>query len=185
MLKVIPTSLPEVLIIEPRVFGDERGFFMESFNQSAFEKATGVTANFVQDNHSRSAHGVLRGLHYQIRQAQGKLVRVTSGRVFDVAVDMRRSSPRFGQWAGVELSAENKRQLWVPPGFAHGFVVLSDSADFLYKTTDYYAPEFERAVAWNDPRIAIAWPLDQLTQAPALSGKDAAAPQWDNAEFFE
>ena len=185
MLKVTPTQLPEVLIIEPRVFGDERGFFMESFNQSAFEKATGVAANFVQDNHSRSAHGVLRGLHYQIRQAQGKLVRVTSGRVFDVAVDMRRASPRFGQWAGVELSAENKRQLWVPPGFAHGFVVLSDSADFLYKTTDYYAPEFERAVAWNDPRIAIEWPLDQLKQAPALSAKDAAAPQWAGAEFFE
>ncbi len=184
-LKVTPTSLPEVLIIEPRVFGDERGFFMESFNQAAFEKATGVSAQFVQDNHSRSAHGVLRGLHYQLRQPQGKLVRVTAGSVFDVAVDMRRSSPRLGQWAGVELSADNKRQLWVPPGFAHGFVVLSDSADFLYKTTDYYAPEFERAVVWNDSRIAIAWPLNLLKQAPALSAKDASAPTWASAEFFD
>ncbi|MDB5871002.1 MAG: dTDP-4-dehydrorhamnose 3,5-epimerase [Ramlibacter sp.] len=184
-LKVTPTRLPEVLVIEPRVFGDERGFFMESYNQAAFEQATGLALKFVQDNHSRSAHGVLRGLHYQIRQPQGKLVRVTSGKVFDVAVDMRRSSPRLGQWAGAELSADNKRQLWVPPGFAHGFVVLSDSADFLYKTTDYYAPEFERALAWNDSRVAIQWPLGELKQAPALSGKDAAAPHWAGAEFFD
>jgi dTDP-4-dehydrorhamnose 3,5-epimerase len=184
-LKVTPTRLPEVLIVEPKVFGDERGFFMESFNQAAFEQATGVALRFVQDNHSRSAHAVLRGLHYQIRQPQGKLVRVTSGKVFDVAVDMRRSSPRLGQWAGVELSAENKRQLWIPPGFAHGFLVLSDSADFLYKTTDYYAPQFERALVWDDPKVAIAWPVAELGVSPGLSGKDAAAPQWDEAEFFE
>jgi dTDP-4-dehydrorhamnose 3,5-epimerase len=184
-LKVTPTSLPEVLVVEPKVFGDERGFFMESYNQAAFEDATGVSLRFVQDNHSRSAHAVLRGLHYQIRNPQGKLVRVTSGRVFDVAVDMRRSSPRCGQWAGVELSAENKRQLWVPPGFAHGFVVLSDNADFLYKTTEYYAPQHERALAWNDPHVAVEWPLGQLGQAPALSAKDAAAAQWAQAEFFE
>jgi len=184
-LAVTPTRLPEVLVVQPKVFGDERGFFMESFNQDAFEQATGVAQRFVQDNHSRSTHAVLRGLHYQIRQPQGKLVRVTSGKVFDVAVDMRRSSPRLGQWAGVELSAENKRQLWIPPGFAHGFVVLSDSADFLYKTTDYYAPQFERALAWNDPRVAIEWPLNALARPPALSGKDAAAPNWTEAEFFE
>jgi dTDP-4-dehydrorhamnose 3,5-epimerase len=184
-LKVTPTRLPEVLIVEPKVFGDERGFFMESFNQAAFEQATGVAMRFVQDNHSRSAHAVLRGLHYQIRQPQGKLVRVTSGKVFDVAVDMRRSSPRLGQWAGVELSADSKRQLWIPPGFAHGFVVLSDNADFLYKTTDYYAPQFERALAWNDPEVAIEWPLAELGRAPALSGKDVAAPKWTEAEFFE
>lgn len=184
-LKVTPTQLPEVLVVEPPVFGDERGFFMESYNQAAFEEATGLALNFVQDNHSRSTHAVLRGLHYQIRQPQGKLVRVTSGRVFDVAVDMRRSSPRCGQWAGVELSADNKRQLWVPPGFAHGFVVLSDSADFLYKTTDYYAPQLERALAWNDPHVDVRWPLEELRQAPALSAKDAAAPGWAQAEFFE
>ncbi len=184
-LKVTPTQLPEVLVVEPRVFGDERGFFMESYNQAAFQEATGLALNFVQDNHSRSAHAVLRGLHYQIRQPQGKLVRVTSGRVFDVAVDMRRSSPRCGQWAGVELSADNRRQLWVPPGFAHGFVVLSDSADFLYKATDYYAPQFERALAWNDPHVDVRWPLEQLRQAPALSAKDAAAPAWAQAEFFD
>ena len=184
-LKVTPTRLPEVLIIEPKVFGDERGFFMESFNQAAFEQATGVAARFVQDNHSRSAHAVLRGLHYQIRQPQGKLVRVTSGKVFDVAVDMRRSSPRLGQWAGVELSADNKRQLWIPPGFAHGFLVLSDSADFQYKTTDYYAPQFERVLAWNDPEVAIEWPLAELGRPAALSAKDAAAPKWTQAEFFE
>ena len=184
-LKVTPTRLPEVLIIEPKVFGDERGFFMESFNQAAFEQATGVAMRFVQDNHSRSAHAVLRGLHYQIRQPQGKLVRVTSGKVFDVAVDMRRSSPRLGQWAGMELSADNKRQMWIPPGFAHGFLVLSDSADFLYKTTDYYAPQFERALAWNDPEVAIEWPLAELGRPAALSGKDAAAPKWTEAEFFE
>lgn len=184
-LAVRATRLPEVLIVEPKVFGDERGFFLESFNQAAFRQATGVALDFVQDNHSRSAHGVLRGLHYQIRQPQGKLVRVVSGRVFDVAVDMRRSSPRLGQWVGVELSATNHRQLWVPPGFAHGFVVLSDSADFLYKTTDYYAPQFERALAWNDAHVGIEWPLRELRQAPALSAKDAAAPSWSGAEFFD
>jgi dTDP-4-dehydrorhamnose 3,5-epimerase len=184
-LKATPTRLPEVLVIEPRVFGDERGFFMESFNESAFREATGVALPFVQDNHSRSAHGVLRGLHYQIRQPQGKLVRVVAGSVFDVAVDMRRSSPRCGQWVGVELSADNKKQLWVPPGFAHGFVVLSDTADFLYKTTEYYAPAHERALAWDDAHVGIDWPLAQLRQAPALSAKDAAAPHWAGAEFFD
>ena len=184
-LTATPTRLPEVLILEPKVFGDERGFFMESYNQAAFERASGLSLNFVQDNHSRSAHGVLRGLHYQIRQPQGKLVRVVSGRVFVVAVDMRRSSPRHGQWVGVELSAANKRQLWVPPGFAHGFLVLSDSADFLYKTSDYYAPQFERSLAWNDPHIAIEWPLGELRHAPLLSDKDAAARRWNEAEFFD
>jgi dTDP-4-dehydrorhamnose 3,5-epimerase len=185
MLKVTPTRLPEVLVLEPRVFGDERGFFMESYNQAAFERATGLNPSFVQDNHSRSAHAVLRGLHYQIRQPQGKLVRVTSGRVFDVAVDLRRSSPRLGQWVGMELGEENKRQLWIPPGFAHGFVVLSASADFLYKTTDYYAPEYERTLAWNDPQVGVEWPLDQLQVAPVLSGKDSAAAPWGSAELFD
>lgn len=185
MLKVTPTRLPEVLLIEPRVFGDERGFFLESYNQAAFERATGLIPSFVQDNHSRSAHAVLRGLHYQIRQPQGKLVRVTSGRVFDVVVDLRRSSPRVGQWVGMELSEDNKRQLWVPPGFAHGFLVLSASADFLYKTTDYYAPEYERTLAWNDPRVGVEWPLDQLQGAPVLSAKDSSASQWASAEFFD
>jgi dTDP-4-dehydrorhamnose 3,5-epimerase len=184
-LAVSATRLPEVLVVEPKVFGDERGFFLESFNQSAFERATGVALPFVQDNHSRSARGVLRGLHYQIRQPQGKLVRVVSGRVFDVAVDMRRSSPRLGQWVGVELSAANQRQLWVPPGFAHGFLVLSEQADFLYKTTDYYAPQFERALAWNDARVGVEWPLAELGEAPTLSTKDAAAPQWSDAELFD
>lgn len=185
MLQVTPTRLPEVLIIEPRVFADERGFFMESFNQAAFEKAVGSAHRFVQDNHSRSVHAVLRGMHYQIEQPQGKLVRVTAGRVFDVAVDLRRSSPRFGQWAGVELSADNRRQLWIPPGFAHGFLVLSNSADFLYKTTNYYAPQFERSLAWDDPHVAIEWPVSTLERAPALSPKDAAAPNWRQAEFFD
>jgi len=185
MLKVTATSLPEVLVVEPKVLGDERGFFMESYNQAALDEATGLSLRFVQDNHSRSAQGVLRGLHYQIRQPQGKLVRVTSGRVFDVAVDMRQSSPRLGQWAGVELSADNKRQLWVPPGFAHGFVVLSETADFLYKTTAYYAPQFERALAWNDPHVQVDWPLAELGRAPALSAKDAAAPHWAEAERFD
>jgi dTDP-4-dehydrorhamnose 3,5-epimerase len=184
-MKVTPTRLPEVLLIEPRVFGDGRGFFMESYNQAAFERATRLNPMFVQDNHSRSAHAVLRGLHYQIRQPQGKLVRVTSGRVFDVAVDLRRSSPRLGHWVGVELSDESKQQLWIPPGFGHGFVVLSASADFLYKTTDYYAPEYERTLAWNDPRVGIQWPLDQLQAGPVLSAKDSAATHWDSAEFFD
>jgi dTDP-4-dehydrorhamnose 3,5-epimerase len=177
--------LPEVLVIEPKVFGDERGFFMESWNQRAFDAATGLACRFVQDNHSRSAKGVLRGLHYQVAQPQGKLVRVVAGRVFDVAVDLRRASPTLGQWVGNELSAENRLQLWVPPGFAHGFLVLSDSAELLYKTTDYYSPEHERALAWNDPHVAIAWPLEPLAGAsPILSGKDAAAPNWDRCELF-
>lgn len=158
-MKVIATDIPEVLIIEPKVFGDERGFFMESFNQKVWEEATGLKTSFVQDNHSRSTQGVLRGLHYQIKHPQGKLVRVVQGEVFDVAVDLRHSSPTFGKWAGVVLSAENKRQFWVPEGFAHGFLVLSESADFLYKATDYYAPEHERYIRWDDPEIGIEWPL--------------------------
>ncbi|MFV0665770.1 dTDP-4-dehydrorhamnose 3,5-epimerase [Denitromonas sp.] len=180
-MQVTATDLPEVLIIEPKVFGDARGFFLESFNAKAFAEATGVDLPFVQDNHSRSAQGVLRGLHYQIQQAQGKLVRVVRGAVFDVAVDVRRSSPNFGRWVGVELSEDNHRQLWVPPGFAHGFLVLSDSADFLYKTTDYYAPEHERSVLWNDPAIGIDWPLPG---EPLLSGKDQAAVLLKDAEVF-
>ncbi|TVO57610.1 dTDP-4-dehydrorhamnose 3,5-epimerase [Denitromonas halophila] len=180
-MQVTATDLPEVMIIEPKVFGDARGFFLESFNAKAFAEATGVELPFVQDNHSRSAQGVLRGLHYQIKQAQGKLVRVVRGAVFDVAVDVRRSSPNFGRWVGVELSEDNNRQLWVPPGFAHGFLVLSDSADFLYKTTDYYAPEHERSVLWNDPAIGIDWPL---TGEPLLSGKDKAGVLLKDAEVF-
>ena len=179
--QAIPTALPGVLILEPKVFGDSRGFFFESFNASDFANVTGLNVTFVQDNHSRSAQGVLRGLHYQIQQAQGKLVRVTEGEVFDVAVDIRRSSPHFGQWVGVHLSADNKRQLWVPPGFAHGFAVLSASAEFLYKTTDYYAPEHERCIAWNDPDLAIAWPLQA---PPVLASKDANAPILAQAEVF-
>lgn len=180
-LTVIPTALPEVKILLPKVFGDDRGFFYESFNSREFSEATGIEREFVQDNHSRSARNVLRGLHYQIQQPQGKLVRVVSGRVFDVAVDIRRSSPNFGRWVGVELSAENKQQLWIPEGFAHGFVVLSDYAEFLYKTTNYYAPEFERSLAWNDPAIGIDWPFEG---EPLLSKKDAAAPASENAEMF-
>ena len=168
-MKVTPTAIADVLIIEPRVFGDARGFFYESFNQQAFDKATGLTLNFVQDNHSRSAKGVLRGLHYQVQQPQGKLVRVARGAVFDVAVDIRKSSPSFGKWVGVELSEDNHRQLWVPPGLAHGFLVLSETADFLYKTTDYYAPEYERCIAWNDAAIGIDWPIEM---PPSLSAKD-------------
>jgi dTDP-4-dehydrorhamnose 3,5-epimerase len=178
-MKISSTVLPEVLIIEPKVFGDSRGFFFESFNQRAFNEATGLDAEFVQDNHSRSAKGVLRGLHYQVQQPQGKLVRVVRGSVFDVAVDIRKSSPYFGRWVGVELTEENHRQLWVPPGFAHGFLVTSDTADFLYKTTDYYAPEFERCVAWNDPAIGIEWPLGGMT--PQLSAKDKAGVSLANA----
>ena len=166
-MNVIQTAIPGLLILEPKVFGDARGFFMESFNARAFAEATGLDVNFVQDNHSRSAKGVLRGLHYQIEQAQGKLVRVTRGSVFDVAVDLRKSSASFGQWVGVELSEENNRQFWIPPGFAHGFLVTSDSADFLYKTTDYYAPEHERSLAWNDPDVGVAWPLDAAPQLSA------------------
>lgn len=181
-MKATPLAIPDVIVFEPKVFGDDRGFFFESFNQARFEAAVGRTVNFVQDNHSRSARHVLRGLHYQIRQAQGKLVRVTSGEVFDVAVDLRRSSPTFGKWVGATLSADNKKQLWVPEGFGHGFVVLSESADFLYKTTDYYAPEHERCIIWNDATLAIDWPLQT---APVLSGKDQQGLPFAQAEVFE
>lgn len=180
-MKATPTAIPDVLIIEPKVFGDERGFFFESFNQAKFEAAIGRKVSFVQDNHSRSAKGVLRGLHYQIQQPQGKLVRVVQGEVFDAAVDIRKSSPTFGQWVGERLSADNKKQLWVPEGFAHGFVVLSDTAEFLYKTTDYYAPAFERCIAWNDPTIDIQWPIQG---APALSTKDLLGNDLAQAECF-
>jgi len=181
-MKVTPCSVPEVLLIEPRVFGDDRGFFYESFNQRAFNEATGLSLAFVQDNHSKSAQHVLRGLHYQIQQPQGKLVRVVAGEVFDVAVDLRKSSPTFGQWVGEILSEKNKRQLWVPSGFAHGFVVLSETAEFLYKTTDYYAPAHERCIAWNDPTLAIDWPLDGAI--PLLSGKDSAGVAFAQAAVF-
>lgn len=182
-MKATPTRLPEVVLLEPKVFGDERGFFLESWNRQTFDQVVGP-AEFVQDNHSRSARGVLRGIHYQLTRPQGKLVRVTSGRVFDVAVDLRRSSPRLGQWVGVELSAENKRQLWVPPGFGHGFLVLSESADFVYKTTDYYVPQDERALAWDDGHVGIQWPLEELMgAAPTLSGKDAAAARWGTCDL--
>jgi dTDP-4-dehydrorhamnose 3,5-epimerase len=181
-MNIIPTAISEVLIIEPRVFGDARGFFFESFNQQAFQAATGLNVQFVQDNHSRSAKGVLRGLHYQIEQPQGKLVRVVRGAVFDVAVDLRQSSPTFGQWVGVELTEHNHRQLWVPAGFAHGFLTLSDSADFLYKTTDYYAPAFERCIAWNDPTLAVNWPLDGAQ--PLVSAKDQQGLAWQAAVTF-
>jgi dTDP-4-dehydrorhamnose 3,5-epimerase len=184
-VKATRLAIPEVVLLEPRVFGDARGFFFESFNQRAFREATGLDVPFVQDNHSRSARGVLRGLHYQVKQPQGKLVRVARGRVFDVAVDVRRSSPTFGRWVGAELSEENQHQLWVPAGFAHGFVVLSDSADFLYKTTEYYAPEHERCIAWNDPGIGVEWPLAAAgIAAPVLSAKDAAGARLREAEVF-
>lgn len=178
---VTPTELPGVLILEPRVFADARGFFFESFNQRDFEQATGLTVNFVQDNHTRSTRGVLRGLHYQIQRAQGKLVRVIEGEVFDVTVDLRRSSNTFGQWTGVILSADNKRQLWIPPGFAHGFVVTSDAAEFLYKTTDYWHPEHERSLLWNDPKVGVRWPLEG---APLLAAKDAAGKTLSTAETY-
>lgn len=171
-MKATPTSIPDVLVIEPKVFGDARGFFFESFNQRAFDEAVGAEVRFVQDNHSRSGKGVLRGLHYQVEQAQGKLVRVVRGAVFDVAVDIRRTSPTFGQWVGVELTEENHKQLWVPAGMAHGFLVLSETADFLYKTTDYYAPAFERSIAWNDADLGIAWP--DAGVPVNLSAKDVA-----------
>ncbi|SDI17069.1 dTDP-4-dehydrorhamnose 3,5-epimerase [Pseudomonas benzenivorans] len=180
-MKVIATRLPEVLILEPKVFADERGFFFESFNARAFHEATGVDCSFVQDNHSRSQRGVLRGLHYQVRQAQGKLIRVIAGEVYDVAVDVRRGSPTFGQWNGVQLSAENKRQLWLPEGFAHGFLVLSEFAELLYKTTDYYAPAHERCIRWDDPTLAIDWPL---AGPPLLSTKDRAGLALADAEPF-
>ncbi len=178
---VIPTNLPEVKILEPKIFGDVRGFFFESFNARDFEKDIGISVEFVQDNHSKSAKGVLRGLHYQIQHPQGKLVRVVSGEVFDVAVDMRSSSPSFGQWTGLHLSSENHRQLWIPPGFAHGFMVVSDYAEFLYKTTDYWHPEHERSLSWNDPTLNITWP-NQIK--PLLSAKDQVAPNLDQAELF-
>jgi dTDP-4-dehydrorhamnose 3,5-epimerase len=181
-MNVKQTKIPDVLIIEPKVFGDERGFFFESFNKKTFENLTDVKTDFVQDNHSRSTKGVLRGLHYQIKQPQGKLVRVVSGEVFDVAVDIRKSSATFGQWAGVKLSEENKRQLWIPEGFAHGFVVLSDTAEFLYKTTDYYAPEYERCIRWNDTELAIDW---QYNNEPLVSEKDAQGVLFKEAEVFK
>jgi dTDP-4-dehydrorhamnose 3,5-epimerase len=180
-MKVQPTQIAGVLIVEPDVFGDDRGFFMESYNEREMRKI-GIDAHFVQDNHSRSQRNVLRGLHYQVRQPQGKLVRVVSGTVFDVAVDIRRNSPSFGRWVGVELSAENKRMFWMPPGMAHGFIVLSDSADFLYKATDYYAPEFERTILWNDTDLGIEWPL---AGEPILSSKDASGKAFRDAEVFE
>jgi len=179
---VTPTALADVLILEPKVFGDARGFFFESFNARDFAQATGIQAEFVQDNHSKSRQGVLRGLHYQIAHPQGKLVRVAQGEVFDVAVDLRRSSPDFGRWVGVHLSADNHRQLWVPPGFAHGFVVLSETAEFLYKTTDYWYPEHERSLRWNDPALGIDWPL---TSEPLLAAKDAQAPMLEAAQTFD
>lgn len=182
-MNIIRTDLPDVLIVEPKVFGDARGFFFESFNQRRFEELTGLSPQFVQDNHSRSARGVLRGLHYQIHQPQGKLVRVTAGEVFDVCVDLRRSSPTFGKSVAVMLSADNHRQLWIPPGFAHGFLVTSDSADFQYKTTDYYAPEHERALLWNDPALAINWPL-QAVGLPTLSAKDEVGVPLAQAETY-
>ncbi|MBB3102594.1 dTDP-4-dehydrorhamnose 3,5-epimerase [Azomonas macrocytogenes] len=180
-MNVIETSIPDVLIIEPKVFGDERGFFYESFNAARFTEATGIRRDFVQDNHSKSQRGVLRGLHYQISQPQGKLVRVVAGEVFDVAVDLRKTSPTFGRWAGVHLSAQNHRQLWIPEGFAHGFLVLSETAEFLYKTTDYYAPAHERALLWSDPELGIEWPLQE---APQLSQKDAAGLRLSETEHF-
>ncbi|MBM9536989.1 dTDP-4-dehydrorhamnose 3,5-epimerase [Desulfobulbus alkaliphilus] len=180
-MKIEVTDIPDVLIVEPRVFGDERGFFFESFNQRQWQQSTGLTTTFVQENHSRSSHNVLRGLHYQIRQPQGKLVRVIVGEVFDVAVDLRRGSPSFGCWAGVHLSAENKKQFWVPEGFGHGFVVLSEVAEFLYLTTDYYAPEHERAIIWNDPDLGINWPI---RGEPILSAKDRVAPLLREAEVY-
>jgi dTDP-4-dehydrorhamnose 3,5-epimerase len=182
-MKVTPTSIPEVLLLEPKVFGDERGFFMESFNAEAFNEAAGSRVNFVQDNHSRSAKGVLRGLHYQIQNPQGKLVRVTRGSVFDVAVDIRKSSPTFGKWVGVELSESNNCQLWVPPGFAHGFLTLTDSVDFLYKTTDYYAPAHERAIRWDDPKIGIVWP--ECGAEVRVSDKDSAGVDFSAAPTFD
>jgi dTDP-4-dehydrorhamnose 3,5-epimerase len=181
-MQVIPTAIPDLLIIEPKVFGDERGFFFESFNKCQFAEQTGIEAEFVQDNHSKSARHVLRGLHYQIQHSQGKLVRAVAGEVFDVAVDIRKSSPTFGQSVGLTLSAENKRMLWIPPGFAHGFVVLSEFAEFLYKTTDYWAPEYERAILWNDAELAIDWHLNGAE--PLLSAKDKEGKPFRSAEVF-
>lgn len=184
-MQLIPTDLPEVLLFEPKVFGDARGFFMESYNQKVMADL-GLNATFVQDNHSRSRKGVLRGLHYQLVQPQGKLVRVTDGEVWDVAVDVRRNSPNFGKWTGFTLSAENKRMAWIPPGFAHGFVVLSESADFLYKTTDYWAPAHERCIRWDDPQLAVGWPLERLDgMAPLVSDKDAQGALFAVADVYE
>jgi dTDP-4-dehydrorhamnose 3,5-epimerase len=181
-MKATATALPEVLLLEPRVFGDARGYFLESWSARDFRAATGQDATFVQDNHSHSARHVLRGLHYQLQRPQGKLVRVASGAVYDVAVDLRRTSPRFGRWVGVELSADNRRQLWIPPGFGHGFLVLSETADFLYKTTEYWVPELDRSLRWNDPALAIDWPLDG---APLVSARDAQAPLLAQAELYD
>jgi dTDP-4-dehydrorhamnose 3,5-epimerase len=181
-MKVVPTAIPDVLIFEPRVFGDERGFFLESWNAREFDNAVGVKVQFVQDNHSRSRRGVLRGLHYQIKQPQGKLVRVARGRVFDAVVDLRKSSATFGQWVGAELSDDNHRQFWIPPGFAHGFLVLSENADFIYKTTDYYAPEHERCLIWNDATVGINWPVNV---EPILSAKDRAGLPLHDVEVFQ
>jgi dTDP-4-dehydrorhamnose 3,5-epimerase len=181
-MKVIPTHIPEVLILEPQVFGDARGFFLETWNANTFAEL-GLDLRFVQDNHSRSRQGILRGMHYQIQHPQGKLVRVTHGKVFDVAVDLRQSSPTFGQWAGAELSEENHRMLWVPPGFAHGFYVMSESADFLYKCTDFYAPEYDRSLRWDDPTVGIEWPLVN-DAAPTISAKDEAGKHWQEADKF-
>ena len=185
-MNIIKTSIPDVFIIEPAVYGDDRGFFFESFNQQIWREKTGLATTFVQDNHSRSAKNVLRGLHYQIQQPQGKLVRAVVGAVFDVAVDLRKSSPTFGRWTGTELSAENRRQMWIPEGFAHGFLVLSDFAEFLYKTTDYWAAQYERSLLWNDPAIGIEWPQSVLQgKAPILSAKDASAPLLAHADVYE
>lgn len=180
-MQAVRLAIPDVIVLEPKVFGDARGFFFESFSQRIFQELTGVAASFVQDNHSKSVQGVLRGLHYQIKQPQGKLVRVAAGEIFDIAVDIRKGSPTFGQWVGTALSAENKKQMWVPVGFAHGFLVTSPTAEVLYKTTDYYAPEHERGIAWNDPAVGIRWPLEG---APTLSAKDAKAVTLSQAEVF-
>ena len=180
-MNIIPTDIPDVLVIEPQVFGDERGFFFESFNLQRWQEKTGLATTFVQENHSRSSHNVLRGLHYQIQQPQGKLVRVIAGEVFDVAVDLRKKSATFGNWTGIHLTAENKKQFWVPEGFAHGFVVLSEYAEFLYLTTDYYAPQHERAIIWNDDELSIEWPVDS---PPSLSEKDKQAVAFKDAEVF-
>ncbi len=181
-MKVTATAIPDVLLIEPTVFGDERGFFYESYNEKVWKEETGLSTRFVQDNHSRSVKGVLRGIHYQIKQSQGKLVRVVVGEVFDVAVDLRKSSPTFGQWVGEILSAENKRSLWVPEGFGHGFLVTSEAAEFLYRTTDFYAPEYERCIKWNDPELAVEWPVDGV---PQLSGKDEQGASFKEAEMYD
>ncbi len=182
-MKVTPTALPEVLILEPKVFGDDRGFFMESWNARTFREVTGLDVHFVQDNHSRSARNVLRGIHYQVVKPQGKLVRVVSGTVFDVAVDLRKTSPNFGKWVGVELSADNRRQMWLPPGFGHGFLVLSEAADFLYKTTEYWMAQHDRSLRWNDPTVEVQWPLADAV--PQLAAKDAAAPTLDSADLYD